>query len=104
MMVQDYSEQKHGRIYLSAPHLDGAEQTYLRNALDSNWITTLGPEVDAFESEICAHLGLKAAVALSSGTAALHLAVLALGCVVVGGYLIRIGGGWRSVPEVEPAD
>jgi pyridoxal phosphate-dependent aminotransferase EpsN len=67
------------RIYLSPPHLDGRERELLLQAFDSNWITTLGPEVDAFENEICALTGLGHAAALSSGTAALHLALLMLG-------------------------
>jgi pyridoxal phosphate-dependent aminotransferase EpsN len=79
MKVQDYSGQKNGRIYLSAPDLDGAEQEYLLNALNSNWIAPLGPEVDAFERDMCDHLGARSAVALSSGTAALHLALVTLG-------------------------
>jgi len=67
------------RIYLSPPHLDGRERELLLQAFDSNWITTLGPEVDAFEQDICALTGLGHAAALSSGTAALHLALLMLG-------------------------
>ena len=67
------------RIYLSPPHLDGREREYLLQAFDSNWITTLGPHVDAFENEICAMTGMKYAAALSSGTAALHLALIMLG-------------------------
>jgi len=67
------------RIYLSPPHLDGHERELLLQAFDSNWITTLGPQVDAFEEEICAMSGIEHAAALSSGTAALHLALLMLG-------------------------
>jgi pyridoxal phosphate-dependent aminotransferase EpsN len=67
------------RIFLSPPHLDGQERELLLQAFDSNWITTLGPHVDAFEEEICAMLGIGHAAALSSGTAALHLALLMLG-------------------------
>lgn len=67
------------RVYLSPPHLDGRERELLLQAFDSNWITTLGPEVDAFERDICALTGLNHAAALSSGTAALHLALLMLG-------------------------
>jgi len=67
------------RIYLSPPHLDGQERELLLQAFDSNWITTLGPQVDAFESEMCAMAGIGHAAALSSGTAALHLALLILG-------------------------
>ena len=67
------------RIYLSPPHLDGRERSLLLEALDSNWITTIGPQVEAFEKEICKKIGVKHAVALTSGTAGLHLALLNLG-------------------------
>ncbi|MBI5586245.1 MAG: aminotransferase class I/II-fold pyridoxal phosphate-dependent enzyme [Deltaproteobacteria bacterium] len=67
------------RIYLSPPHLDGREQEYLLRAFDSNWITTCGPQVDAFEQDICARTGIRHGVALASGTAALHLGLLILG-------------------------
>ena len=63
------------RIYLSPPHLSGLEEKYLQEALASNWIAPLGPQVNAFEQEMASYLGIKAAVALSSGTAALHLAL-----------------------------
>ena len=63
------------RIYLSPPHLSGLEKEFLHEALDSNWIAPLGPQVDSFEQEIAQYLGVKSAVALSSGTAALHLAL-----------------------------
>ena len=67
------------RIYFSPPHLDGRERELLMQAYDSNWITTLGPHVDAFEQEMCEKIGVKYAVALASGTAALHLSLLMLG-------------------------
>ena len=67
------------RIFLSPPHLDGAERELLLQAFDSNWITTLGPQVDAFEREICERTGIGHAAALASGTAALHLGLLMLG-------------------------
>jgi dTDP-4-amino-4,6-dideoxygalactose transaminase len=67
------------RIYLSPPYLDGRERELLLEAYDSNWITTLGPQVDAFEQEMCQKIGVKHAAALSSGTAALHLALVILG-------------------------
>jgi pyridoxal phosphate-dependent aminotransferase EpsN len=67
------------RIYLSPPHLDGKERKLLLQAFDSNWITTLGPQVDAFEREVCENIGVSYAAALSSGTAALHLGLLMLG-------------------------
>ena len=64
------------RIYLSPPHLDGRERELLLQAYESNWITTLGPHVDALELEISKKIGIGYAAALSSGTAALHLALL----------------------------
>jgi pyridoxal phosphate-dependent aminotransferase EpsN len=67
------------RIYLSPPHMDGREREFLLQACDSNWITTLGPHVDALEQEMCEKIGVKHAAALVSGTAALHLALLMLG-------------------------
>lgn len=69
----------HRRIYLSPPHMSGLEQQYVQAAFDSNWIAPLGPNVDAFEQAICQLTGAKHALALSSGTAALHLALLVLG-------------------------
>lgn len=67
------------RIYLSPPDVGEVERKALLRAFDSNWITPLGPEVDAFEAEICEYTGAEAAAALSSGTAALHLALLLAG-------------------------
>jgi dTDP-4-amino-4,6-dideoxygalactose transaminase len=67
------------RILLSPPHLDGDERELLLEALASNWIVPLGPQVDAFEAELAERVGRGHAVALASGTAALHLGLLALG-------------------------
>ena len=69
------------RLYLSPPHLDGQERQMLLDAFDSNWITTLGPHVEAFEKEMSEILGIDDALALSSGTAGLHLALVLLGTV-----------------------
>src|SRR5580692_2526873 len=66
------------RIYLSPPHMGPAERSLLLDAFDSNWIAPLGPHVDAFEREFAARVGVAHAAALSSGTAALHLALLIL--------------------------
>jgi pyridoxal phosphate-dependent aminotransferase EpsN len=65
----------HGRIFLSPPHLSGLEQQYVADAFATNWVTPLGPHVDAFEHEFAEVVGADHAVALSSGTAALHLAL-----------------------------
>jgi dTDP-4-amino-4,6-dideoxygalactose transaminase len=67
------------RIYLSAPHMGPDERRLLLEAFDSNWIAPLGPQVDAFEAEFASRLGMSHAAALSSGTAALHLALRLLG-------------------------
>jgi pyridoxal phosphate-dependent aminotransferase EpsN len=67
------------RLYLSPPHLSGTELDLLRDAVESNWIAPLGPHVDAFEAELAQATGTENVVALSSGTAALHLALLVLG-------------------------
>lgn len=67
------------RIYLSPPHMSPRERELLLDAFDSNWIAPLGPHVDQFEREFAAKVGTNEAVALSSGTAALHLALLLLG-------------------------
>lgn len=68
-----------GRVYLSPPDVGELERQYLLSALDSGWIAPLGPQVDAFEQELAAYCGRRHAVALSSGTAALHLGLLTLG-------------------------
>ncbi len=67
------------RIFLSPPHLTGREAELVAEAIASNWIAPLGPQVDAFERELAAVAGVEHAVALSSGTAALHLALVVLG-------------------------
>lgn len=67
------------RIYLSPPHMSGKEQEYIKEAFDTNWIAPLGPHVTAFEQEAAAYAGVKGALALSSGTAAIHLALRLLG-------------------------
>jgi pyridoxal phosphate-dependent aminotransferase EpsN len=67
------------RIYLSPPHMSGYELDYIKEAFDSNWIAPLGPHVTAFEKEICQYTGVAGAVALSSGTAAIHLALRLIG-------------------------
>jgi dTDP-4-amino-4,6-dideoxygalactose transaminase len=67
------------RIYLSPPHLGGAERRFVAEAFDSNWVAPLGPNVDGFERDLEAYTGASHAAALSSGTAALHLALILLG-------------------------
>ncbi|MEH7298967.1 DegT/DnrJ/EryC1/StrS family aminotransferase [Neobacillus drentensis] len=67
------------RIYLSSPHMSGKEHKYINEAFQTNWIAPLGPNVDAFEAGIAEYVGVNEAVAVSSGTAAIHLALLLLG-------------------------
>ena len=61
------------RILLSYPHMSGDELRLVKDAFDSNWIAPLGPHVDAFEKETAAYAGVKSALAVSSGSAAIHL-------------------------------
>jgi len=69
------------RVYLSPPDIGPDEQAFVAEAFASNWIAPLGPQVDAFEREFAHCVGAAHAVALSSGTAALHLALRLLGVV-----------------------
>ena len=69
------------RIYLSPPHMSGHELALVQEAFDSNWLAPVGPHVDAFEEEFAATVGVRRALAVSSGTAALHLALI---CADVG--------------------
>lgn len=69
------------RIFLSSPHMsdEGYEMQYVKEAFDTNWIAPLGENVNGFERELAEKVGSKAAAALSSGTAAIHLALKAAG-------------------------
>lgn len=67
------------KIWLSSPHMGGNERKYVNDAFDDNWVAPLGPNVDGLEKDIESYLNIEAAAALSSGTAALHLALILLG-------------------------
>ena len=67
------------KIWLSSPHMGGKEEVYVKEAFDTNWIAPLGPHVDLFEEELATYTSLQSAAALSSGTAAIHLALIILG-------------------------
>lgn len=68
------------KIWLSSPHMSGEEQTYIKEAFDTNWVAPLGPNVNGFESDLQNYLGEKTHVAaLASGTSALHLALILCG-------------------------
>jgi dTDP-4-amino-4,6-dideoxygalactose transaminase len=68
-----------GRIFLSVPHMGGHERNYVQKALEDNWVTTVGPNIPGFEHDICQHTNAQHAVAVNSGTAALHLGLRVLG-------------------------
>ncbi len=67
------------RIYLSPPHLTGSEAQYVQEAFATNWVAPLGPHVEAFEREFASTVGSPYALAVSSGTAGLHLALIEAG-------------------------
>ena len=67
------------RVFLSPPHMSGNEMKYIQDAFDSNWIAPLGKNVDGFEQDVSTYIGVNHALALSSGTAAIHLALKYLG-------------------------
>ncbi|MCL1599304.1 MAG: DegT/DnrJ/EryC1/StrS aminotransferase family protein, partial [Actinomycetia bacterium] len=83
-------------IYLSPPFVSGNEKQLVDEAIDSNWIAPLGPHVEAFEVELAETVGVDRALATSTGTAALHLALDVLGVgpgdVVLGPTFTFIGG------------
>jgi pyridoxal phosphate-dependent aminotransferase EpsN len=74
MRSQDYD-----RLYLSPPHLGRHELNYVHKAIEDNWVAPAGPNLTGFEADICAATGVAHCVALSSGTAAIHLGLLLLG-------------------------
>jgi dTDP-4-amino-4,6-dideoxygalactose transaminase len=67
------------KIWLSSPHMGGEEKQFVNEAFDTNWIAPLGPNVDGFENDLKGYLGLGNVAALSSGTSAIHLALVMLG-------------------------
>lgn len=67
------------RINLSAPDITALEQDAVSHAMSGGWVSTVGPELDAFEREVAGRVGVAAGVAVSSGTAALHLGLLGVG-------------------------
>jgi len=68
-----------GRIFLSEPHMGGGELDFIHEAFATNWIGSLGPHVTAFEQELAVYTGSKAVSCVSSGTAAIHLALILSG-------------------------
>lgn len=64
-----------GKIWLSSPTMHSDELKYIQEAFNTNWVAPLGPNVDAFEKEMSAYIGVRSAAAMVSGTSALHLAI-----------------------------
>jgi len=67
------------KIYLSAPHMGGAELKHIQNAFDTNWISTVGPQINKFEENLAQVTQAKYVAALASGTSAIHLALKIVG-------------------------
>jgi dTDP-4-amino-4,6-dideoxygalactose transaminase len=67
------------KIWLSTPHMGGMEMEYVKEAFETNWISPVGPNITAFEEELARYNGVGYCAALSSGTAAIHLALIILG-------------------------
>ncbi len=83
MFTRQVAERKSGvmvkKILLATPTMHTEEQQYIQKAFETNWIAPLGPNVDEFENTVAAYAGVSSCAALSSGTAALHLAVILAG-------------------------
>lgn len=87
------------RIFLSAPHLTGGEMAYIQQAFDDNWIGPLGPHVEAFEQQLIDIVGTKRALAVSSGTAAIHLALRTMG---IGAGDLVLASSFTFIGSVTP--
>ncbi|HVP13529.1 MAG TPA: LegC family aminotransferase [Phycisphaerae bacterium] len=102
------------QIPLSVPHLGGREWDYVKECLDTNFVSAVGPFVDRFEQQIAAHLEARCAVATVNGTAALHIALLVAGVrpddevlvsamtFIAPANAIRYVGAWPVFIDAEP--
>ena len=77
--IEVTKQKENKRIYLASPHMGGLEESFIKEAFDTNWIAPLGPNVNNFEKEVAEYVGIKDAAALISGTSAIHLAIKLLG-------------------------
>src|SRR5439155_25923768 len=103
-----------GTIPLCVPELRGGEWDYVRQCLDTNWVSSAGPFVDRFEREVAEVAGSPFAVATVSGTAALHVALLLAGVgpgdevvtsaisFIAGANAVRYTGAWPVFVDAEP--
>jgi perosamine synthetase len=102
-------------IPLCVPEVGGREWEYIKECLDSNWVSSVGPFVDRFEKEVADYLGARFAVATTSGTAALHVSLLASGVeqddevlvstlsFIAPANAIRYAGAWPVFIDAEPS-
>ena len=69
------------KIYLASPHMseEKYEEKYVKEAFDTNWLSTVGENLNEFEASVREYLGVKSSVGLGSGTSAIHLGLKALG-------------------------
>ena len=74
-MYQKHFDKFEQKVWLSSPTMHGEELEYIKEAFDTNWMSTVGKNIDEIERIVCEKVGCKYAVALSAGTAALHMAV-----------------------------
>lgn len=103
-----------GYIPLAVPEIRGNEWKYLKECLDTNWVSSAGPFVDRFESMLSGYVGAQHGVAMSSGTAALHIALLAAGVqpddevlvstltFIAPANAVRYAGAWPVFIDAEP--
>jgi perosamine synthetase len=103
------------KIPLAVPQLGGNEWAYLKECLDTGWVSSVGPFVDRFERDFAAYLGARHAVAVASGTAALHVALLAAGVqrddevpmpsftFIAPANAVRYAGAWPVFVDAEAA-
>lgn len=116
MLATAMSESAQGRIPLAMPHLSGCELDYVREAIESNWVSTAGPFVERFEEAVAEAAGARRAVATVSGTAALHVALIVAGVqpdeevvvpalsFVAPANAIRYCGAWPVFVDVHETD
>jgi perosamine synthetase len=114
MLFEPGAEVAPGGIPLSVPHLAGKEWEYIKECLDSNWVSSAGPFVERFERALAAYVDKKHAVAIVNGTAALHIALIVAGIepddevlipsltFIAPANAIRYANAWPVFIDVEP--
>ncbi|MEP6755621.1 MAG: LegC family aminotransferase [Chthonomonadales bacterium] len=103
-----------GTIPLSVPHVAGNEWKYIKDCLDTGWVSSVGSYVDRFEGQVADYVGAKYAVAVCNGTAALHIGLLLAGVepdeevilpsltFIASANAVRYTGAWPTFIDVEP--